>query len=185
MQEPNKTRARMAGWTLLEALVVMAVLGLLVSLGAPALSGLRQQHQLQAQAEALLDSLLLARSEALRRQQRVTLCVRASDGLCDANASWQQGWRVFVDSNGNAQRDADEPELEARAPLPAALRLSVSSTAPRYFSYSAEGRSQTTQGGFMAGTWSFCRPGSEVGWQVVSNALGKPRLQKYSPQGCE
>ena len=184
MHVPQTRVARAAGWTLLEALVVMAVLGLLLSLAAPALSGLRQQHQLQAQAEALLDSLRLARSEALRRQQRVTVCARANDGACDASGAWPQGWLVFADSNDNAQRDADEPLLEVRGPLPAALRLKVSSTVRGYFSYSAEGRSQSTQGAFMAGTWSFCKPGTDAGWQVVSNALGKPRLQKYSPEGC-
>jgi prepilin-type N-terminal cleavage/methylation domain-containing protein len=53
-----------AGFTLLEALVVLAVLGVLVSLAAPTVTGLYAKHQLQAQAEGLLDSLVLARSEA-------------------------------------------------------------------------------------------------------------------------
>ena len=61
------------GFTLLEALVVVAILGILVALAAPPLADLRERHQLQAQAEGFLDSLILARSEALRRQQRVTL----------------------------------------------------------------------------------------------------------------
>ena len=37
----------------------------------------------------------------------------------------------------------------------------------------------------MAGTWRFCRPGTETGWQVVSNALGRPRLEKVSVSACE
>ena len=67
---------RNRGFTLLEALVVLALLAVLLSLTAPGLQGLRQKHQMQSQAEQLQASLLLARSEALRRQQRVTLCVR-------------------------------------------------------------------------------------------------------------
>ncbi len=62
------------GFTLLEALVVLALLGILVGMAAPAMSALRAKHQLQAQAEGFLDSLVLARSEALRRQQRIS-CV--------------------------------------------------------------------------------------------------------------
>jgi len=174
-----------AGFTLLEALVVMALLGLMVSLAAPALSGLRQRHQLQAEAEGFFNSLVLARSEALRRQGRVSLCARASDGECDLQGRWQQGWLVFVDANGNARRDAQEPVLEVHPALPEPMRLSVSSTSPSYFSYGPEGRSLSTTGAFMAGTWQFCRLSAAEGWQVVSNALGKPRLQKYSPQGCE
>ena len=62
------------GFTLLEALVVMALLGTLLALAAPGLTGVRQKHQMQSQAEQLQSSLMLARSEALRRQQRVTVC---------------------------------------------------------------------------------------------------------------
>jgi type IV fimbrial biogenesis protein FimT len=173
------------GFTLLEALVVLALLGILVALAAPSLSGLRQRQQLQAQAEGFLDSLILARSEALRRQLRVTLCVKATDNVCDAQGQWQQGWLVFADTNDNALRDPGEVLIEMHAALPTAMRLTVTNTAKAYFSYGADGRSVTLNGAFMAGTWRFCSPGSNEGWQVVSNALGRPRLEKYSPQNCE
>ena len=178
--------ARAAGFTLLEALVVMALLGVMVSLAAPALSALRLQHRLQAEAEGLWSSLVLARSEALRRQQRVTVCARAQGqaSACDPSGDWQQGWLVFADANGNAVRDADEALVEAHAAVPHPLRLTASITVKAYFSYSAEGRSTTPQGAYMAGSWRFCRPGAETGWQVVSNALGRPRLEKISVSDC-
>ncbi len=180
-------RARAAGFTLLEALVVMALLGVMVSLAAPAMTALRLQHRLQAEAEGLWSSLVLARSEALRRQQRVTVCARAQGlaSACDASGLWQQGWLVFADANGNALLDAGEALVEVREAVPEPLRLTVSSTVKAYFAYSAEGRSATAQGAFMAGTWRFCRPGAEKGWQVVSNALGRPRLEKVSVIACE
>jgi type IV fimbrial biogenesis protein FimT len=172
------------GFTLLEALVVVAILGILLALATPPLASLRERHQLQAQAEGFLDSLILARSEALRRQQRVTVCVRASDSSCDPSGAWQQGWLVFADANDNAQRDPGEVLIEVHAAVPAAMRLTVTNTVKAYFSYGSEGRSMSTQGTFLAGTWKFCRASAEVGWQVVSNALGKPRLEKYTPQTC-
>ena len=175
---------RAEGFTLLEALVVMALLGLMVSLAAPAMTALRQQHQLQAQAEGFFNSLVLARSEALRRQHRVTLCARATDSACDATGTWQLGWLVFVDANDNAQLDPGEALIEAHAAVPAAFQLTVTSTAKAYFSYNAEGRSATPSGAFMAGTWRFCRPGTDAGWQVVSNALGRPRLEKITLLDC-
>jgi type IV fimbrial biogenesis protein FimT len=183
---PHKTRLNVCapGFTLLEALVVLALLGILVGMAAPAMSDLRSRHQLQAQAEGFLDSLVLARSEALRRQQRISLCAQASGGGCDTDGQWQQGWLVFVDGNDNGRLDTDEALLESHQALPAGITLHATSTVKTYFSYGPEGRSATINGAFMAGTWRFCRASSDVGWQVVSNALGKPRIEKYTPQAC-
>jgi type IV fimbrial biogenesis protein FimT len=180
----NGKKPKAAGFTLLEALVVMALLGLMVSLAAPAMSALRQQHQLQAQAEGLLDSLVLARSEALRRQMRVTLCARASDTACHPSGAWQQGWLVFADANDNGQLDAGDTLIEMHPAVPEAMQLTVTNTVKAYFSYGPEGRSATLNGAFMAATWRFCKPGLDSGWQVVSNALGRPRLEKVSAPDC-
>ncbi len=184
--KPNKSRLSVCapGFTLLEVLVVLALLGILVGMAAPAMSDLRVRHQLQAQAEGFLDSLVLARSEALRRQQRISLCAQARNGGCDADGQWQQGWLVFVDGNDNGLHDAGEALIEAHAALPPGLSLGATSTVKTYFSYGPEGRSATANGAFMAGTWRFCRASSDAGWKVVSNALGKPRIEQYTVQEC-
>jgi type IV fimbrial biogenesis protein FimT len=172
-----------AGFTLLETLVVLALLGVLVGLAVPTVKAVSDRHQLQAQAEGLFSSLVLARSEALRRQHTVTLCPRAGQS-CDASSTWQQGWLVFVDANRNGRRDEGETLIEAREAMPPAVLIGVTSTVKAYFSYGPEGRSMATSGAFMAGSWRFCRASSTEGWKVVSNALGKPRLEKYTPDPC-
>lgn len=181
---PRFDRGLPRGFTLLEALVVLALLGILVSLAAPAVSDLRARHQVQAQAEGFLGSLVLARTEALRRQQRVSLCAQAGHSTCDASGRWQQGWLVFVDANDNGLREDGETLIEVHPALPPAVRLDSASTAKAYFSYGAEGRSTSITGAFMAATWRFCRTSLPEGWQVVSNALGKPRIEKYTPPDC-
>lgn len=173
------------GFTLLEAMVVLLLLGILVALAAPAMSDLQARHRLHAQAGAWLDSLVLARTEALRRQQRVTLCSRGADtSTCDRASEWQNGWLVFADDNGNAAFDLGEALIESHAPLPSGVWVDVSSTVKGYFSYNAEGRSQTNTDAFMAGTWRFCRGASSGGWKVVVNALGKPRMEPYDALTC-
>jgi prepilin-type N-terminal cleavage/methylation domain-containing protein len=92
---------RNRGFTLLEVLVVLALLAVLLSLAAPSFIGLRQKHQMQSQAEQLQASLMLARSEALRRQQRVTLCVRelsAEQGLIAPRRALgrRAGWCLWM-----------------------------------------------------------------------------------------
>ena len=180
---PKLTR-RVRGVTLLEALVVLALLGILVGLAAPALSDLRARHQLQGQAEGLLESLVLARSEALRRQQRVTLCALAASQTCDPQGQWQQGWLVFVDANNTGQREAQEVVLQVHDAVLPPMRLRANLTLKGYFSYGADGRSQSTSGSFMSGTWRFCHDAWPVGWKVVSNALGRPRVEKSTTQDC-
>ncbi len=168
------------GFTLLEALVVLALLAALVALAAPSLSGLRQKHQMQSQAEQMLGSLLLARSEALQRQQRVTLCVLGLGGGCATDGSWAQGWLVFVDGNDNAVRDSTETVLMVHPALPPFLKLQGNATVNRYVSYGPEGRSQSISGGFQAGTLTLCAPGQAGTWRLVINAVGKPRLEAAS-----
>jgi type IV fimbrial biogenesis protein FimT len=182
-QTRTASKSSSLGFTLLEALVVLAVLGVLLGLAVPTLTNLQARHQLQAQAEGLLRSLLLARTEALLRQHPVTVCARAGE-QCDTQPNWQQGWWVFVDTNHNARRDVGEALIEAHEPMPQKMVFGANSTVKGYFSYGLEGRSQSTSGGFMAGTWRFCMVADSEGWQVVSNALGKPRIEKYTAQQC-
>jgi type IV fimbrial biogenesis protein FimT len=175
---PRHRHPRHLGFTLLEALLVLVLLGILLSVVAPSMSVFRQQHQMQSQAEQLQASLMLARSQALRRQQRVTLCVQGAAQTCATQGSWAQGWLVFVDSNGNAMREPSEILLQVQAPLPAFLTLQGNTTVDRYISYGPEGRSQSITGAFQAGTLTLCAPAHAHLWRVVINAIGKPRLEK-------
>lgn len=166
-----------AGSTLVEALVALVLLALLTGLAAPSLKGMRQRQELRGVAETFWNSLMLARAEALARQQRVTVCALSAAGDCDATGPWQRGWLVFVDANRNGLREADEPLLQRQGALPPGLMLTGNSTVRRVLGYAEEGRSVGLGGGFLAGTLTLCREGSSQGWAVVINAVGRPRLE--------
>ena len=172
-----------SGFTLLEALVVVAVLSVLLTLAVPGLAGLRERQQLQAQAEDFWSSLMLARAQALLHQQHVTMCA-SSNGMCDPAAGWHSGWLVFVDANRNGQREADERLVQQRGSALVAMRITGNSTVSRVIGYGAEGRSESLTGAFQAGTVSVCASGQAQGWQVVINAVGRPRLEKAEMQTC-
>lgn len=172
------------GFTLPEALMVVAVVALLLGLAVPGLTGWRERHQLQAQAEDFWNSLMLARAQALLHQQHVSVCAASAAGLCEAGAGWHGGWLVFVDANRNGQRETGEPLLLQRGGAPAHVRMVGNSTVNRVIGYAAEGRSASLSGAFLAGTVTVCAPGLGEGWRVVINAVGRPRLEKSPMTGC-
>ena len=176
--------ARARGFTLLEALVVLAVLAVLLGLAVAGLQGMRERQQLQAEAEDFWNSLMLARAQALLHQQHVTVCAASAAGTCHAAAPWHGGWLVFVDANRNGLREGDEPVLLQRAGSPAAIRIFGNSTVSRIIGYGADGRSESLSGAFQAGTVTVCTAGQGTGWQVVINALGRPRLEKTELSSC-
>lgn len=62
---------RLRGFSLVELLVVVAVLGLVLMLGLPNVSAWLQNTQIRNSAEAMISGLQLARAEALRRNRVV------------------------------------------------------------------------------------------------------------------
>lgn len=101
------------GFTLLETLVVITVLAALMGLAAPSMRALQLRWEVRGASQALESSLVLARSEAIRRAGKVA--VRRLDSSCaggNTDAHWNCGWRVFVDSNGNGTQDSGEATLQ-------------------------------------------------------------------------
>lgn len=101
------------GFTLLETLVVIAVLAVLMGLAAPSMRVLQLRWEVRSVSQALEASLVLARSEAIRRAGKVA--VQRLDSACagsDKEVQWNCGWRVFVDSNGNGTQDSGEVTLQ-------------------------------------------------------------------------
>lgn len=174
---------RSRGFTLPELLVVLGVLALLTGLAVTGFSQLRHQQRLHSQAEVFWNSLILARSQALLHQQHVTLCTAFGAGQCDGAAAWHDGWLVFVDGNRNGLRDDGEILLLQQAPSQG-LRITGNSTVNHWIGYGPDGRSESLSGAFQAGTVSLCARGLDMGWRVVINALGRPRLEKTEAAAC-
>jgi len=179
-RKPSGTR----GFSLVETLVVLALLAIVLGLAVPGVAALRSRHALQAVAEDVWNSLMLARSQALVHQQRVVLCPVASGNTCNVLGQWQQGWQVFVDSNHNGQRDAQERILQSRSALPPGVNLRGNGTVGQAVAYDADGRSEGRHGELLSGTLAVCRAGLNEGWKIVINALGRPRMEQAEAADC-
>lgn len=118
--EPNWRVA--SGFTLLELLVTMAVAGILVSIAAPSFQNIMQQSSQDSRVTELNGMLNFARSEAIKRSSRVSVCARDSDTICGTD--WNNGWLVFLDNGEDAGVvEALEPILKTSKALPSNFTL--------------------------------------------------------------
>jgi type IV fimbrial biogenesis protein FimT len=175
-----------AGFTLVEALVVMAIASALVALAAPSYRTLADSIRLTSASNAFLAHLYLARSEAIKRNARVVLCKSFDGTACASTGGWEQGRVVFHDANNNGLLDAGEQVLAVEAGLHADLRLVGNQNVAKYVSFDSTGSTRLVGGGFQAGTLTLCRHSRSPGEArlIVLNAVGRPRIRKGSVDDC-
>jgi type IV fimbrial biogenesis protein FimT len=141
---------RPIGLTLVELLLVLAMLAVLSSLAAPSFRSLWVHRSVLLAAESLLGDLRYARSEALMRGRSVLVCQSSSGTVCNQkSAAWAQGWLVFVDSNGNAQVEADnahgpaETLLRVQSAWPALASIASNVSTGHSITYQATGSAKS------------------------------------------
>jgi type IV fimbrial biogenesis protein FimT len=96
------------GLTLLELLVTLAAACMLLSVAVPHFVDVTRNNRAAANANVLLTALSIARSEAIKRGTRVSLCASTNGASC--GETWSDGWIVFVDG---AASDTALPSVTA------------------------------------------------------------------------
>jgi type IV fimbrial biogenesis protein FimT len=185
-------RTGLRGLTLLETLASLAVLGVLLGMALPSLTALTQSHRGQGYVQALVSTLWLARSEAIKSRQRVTVCASADGQVCAESGSWTQGWIVFRDPNHNGHPDPHETRLHASPGLGHGWIATGNLSVRQRVSYVPTGNSRQipasggSSGGFQAGTILFCPPPGQAltARAVVINSTGRPRIETQPQAPC-
>lgn len=91
------TKRTESGFTLIELLITIVVIAVLVALAAPSFTTTILNQRSDGLSEDLASALQLAKTEAVKRGSRVSLCA-ANEGGDDCGNDWTDGWLVFVDS---------------------------------------------------------------------------------------
>lgn len=123
---PNAFR----GFTLIEVLVVVAILGVLAALAGPSFTSTIQQWRVRQAVENMTSTIYYARSEAIKRGGKITVIKNTLDSECaqaDSAQEWSCGWSVFVDSNNDGTLQSTEETLQTFA-VPSRVNVMNSST---------------------------------------------------------
>ncbi len=91
------------GFTIIELMVVVAIMAVLAALAAPSFTPLIERWRVRQAAEALQSTVYFARSEALKRGGGVAIAADAT--------GWTGGWKVTHTQGGTATelQQADAP----------------------------------------------------------------------------
>lgn len=171
---PGRGPAAGAGWSLVEALVVLALAAILLGVAAPGLGALVRTQQLKAASADLLGAINLARAQALARGRQVKLMP-----LDPAGTDWSRGWTVFQDGDGDGLPGAGDETIAAHGPLAPGIAIDFSFTSPAppyYIAYNGAGRSCSEANSAAArwGTLSLFHGGAVR--RIKINMLGRARV---------
>lgn len=128
-----------AGFTLLELMVVLAIVGVLMAVAIPAMGDFLRNGRITAAANDVMAALHFTRSEAIKRRVPVSLCTSTDtinadgtqndDPTC-ADSEFLTGWFAFVDVNQSGTREAGEEVLMQREEIDD--RITARSSADRF-----------------------------------------------------
>lgn len=180
------------GFTLIELMVTLAVLGILLGIAVPSFMSTMAETRVTTAANELLGVIQYARSEAIRRGVRVTMCKTATPtaNQCsnDTHASWTRGWVVFTDPDTQTP-----PQIDSQSTLlrqgggqyasDLVIRGAPGGATSLYVSFTPDGVSKLMNGGFLAGTIRVCSTSSSLdndhrARDIVINSTGRAIIER-------
>jgi len=84
------------GFSLLELMVVLSIIGILVSIAIPGFGYLAASTKVKGASTELYLALIRARSESVKRNRPVQVLATSGDPT-----RWDEGWRVIADQNND------------------------------------------------------------------------------------
>lgn len=157
------------GFTLIETLVSLVIISIIVTMSVPSFSHLWSRSQIDTVVDEFSNALYLARSEAIKRAARVTLCASSDGSRCaETENSWHHGWLVFVDT----QIDLEDSAIRVYQANHSQLTLIGNRYLTKKITFLATGRITV-----LGGTIQVCsQDSSQKGKNIVLIATGRFRI---------
>lgn len=167
----------MRGYTLIETLIVIAVIGILVGIALPSFSALVADTRRAATVNGLVTALHHARHASVTRARPTRVCPEGGDRCGD---DWADGWLVFVEPPGwRTGQPVPEPSVLYRfGAVHGTLTLASNRAAYRFRPF----RARSTNGTLLV-----C-PAGRPGRAVVIAPSGRVRttaeMPHWAPDSC-
>lgn len=159
-----------AGFTLVEMMIAITLMAILMAIAVPSFRDASLGSQLRSTVNELVASVAVARSEAIKRNAVVTLCVSADGNACGAGG-WEQGWIVFQGANLIQHQGAGATGFKV---------TEASGLNSLNFQPIGAGSTQAT--------FTVCRATPSVGTQervVTFNTTGRARINTTHTSNCQ
>lgn len=166
------------GFTIIELMIAILVLALLITVAIPSFGSFIGNNRLTTQSNSFHSALLYTRSEAVKRNERVTMCWTGNETSANpcgsAGTGWSDGWIIFVDSDEDNQRDSTETILRSQESMSGGSTLAETGGAS-VIAYLSDGRAAT---GNL--TFKFCSSDNNDAYtrELKISPLGSPRVYK-------
>ena len=93
------------GVTLIEQIMVLAIVGVLIGIATPSLHKLLMRDAIQAAQVDFIAALRHARSTAATSGKRTLFCPSTDGAHCASTTHWESGWVLGVDTDHDNQPD--------------------------------------------------------------------------------
>ncbi len=114
------------GFTIIEIVITLTLVAILVAMAAPGFRSIVNNNQMTTQANELVASLMMARSEAVKRGTNVSVCASIDSAACNGSTNWDTGWIVFTDNQVAGTVDGGDSIIQTRGKTRKGITLVVS-----------------------------------------------------------
>jgi len=172
-------RQKQGGFTLVELIVTGTIASIMTVWAVSSWQSFVLDNRMVTQANEIMAELTLARSEAIKRRDKVVICSSSDLATC-TNTDWALGWIIFQDANNSSQLDGGETIMRVHERLRGNTTLVAGAGIGTNFNFSRLGLAAITTGG-SSNKFLLCDSrGTFFGRTIQLSGTGRPSIQR----GC-